>query len=106
MNEVEGSAAQAVIVETQLQLSIMELSRICGADVSTLEALVHEGVLTPLDPQSSQWMFSGAALPRARKATRLLQELELNVAGAALVIDLMDEIQTLRTQLRPSHGDF
>lgn len=104
MNSIEGSASQAVIVETELQFSIMDLSRICGADVSTLEALVHEGVLTPLDLQSSQWVFSGAALPRARKATRLLMELELNAAGAALVIDLMEEVETLRSQLRRAGG--
>jgi len=100
MSNIERPASQAVVVETELQFSIMELSRICGTDVSTLEALVNEGVLTPLELQSSQWVFSGAALPRARKATRLLLELDLNVAGAALVIDLMEEVETLRSRLR------
>lgn len=105
MNNFEGSASQAVIVETELRFSIVELSRICGADIPTLEALVHEGVLIPLDPQSTQWIFSGAVLPRARKATRLLLELELNAAGAALVIDLMDELESLREQLRRQPGN-
>lgn len=104
MNDIEGSTLQAVVVETELHLSIIELSRICGADIPTLEALVHEGVLTPLDPQSTQWIFSGAVLPRARKALRLLLELELNAAGAALVIDLMDEVESLREQLRRHTG--
>ena len=104
MNNIEGSAAQAVVVETELQFSIIELSRICGTDVPTLEALVHEGVLSPLDFQALQWEFSGATLPRARKATRLLLDLELNAAGAALVIDLMDEIESLRSQLRRRSG--
>lgn len=48
MNNFEGSASQAVIVETELRFSIVELSRICGADIPTLEALVHEGVLIPM----------------------------------------------------------
>ncbi len=100
MSTGDTSITQAVIVETEWQFSLPELSRICGADIATLEALVREGVLMPLNPHSTQWAFDGAVLPRARRATRLLQDMELNAPGAALVLDLMDEIETLKSQLR------
>lgn len=104
MNALESSASHAAIVETELQFSTIDLGRICGIDVQALENLVHEGVLMPLDLSSPQWVFSGAILPRARKATRLLVELELNAAAVALVIDLMDEIGRLRSQIARSPG--
>jgi chaperone modulatory protein CbpM len=45
-------------------------------------------------------VFSGCALLRARAALRLVRDLEVSVAGAALVLDLLDEIETLRARLR------
>jgi hypothetical protein len=39
-------------------------------------------------------------LRRARTALRLSQEMQLNVAGTGLVLDLMEEIDALKSQLR------
>ena len=43
--------------------------------------------------------FRGASLPRARVAVRLTRDLEVNTAGVALALDLLDEIAELRSQL-------
>jgi len=100
MGTAEGSIMQVVIVETEVQFSLPELGRVCGVDVALLEALVHEGVLTPQGSGPAQWRFEGSVLPRARTAARLLRDLELSAPGAALVLDLFDEIESLRAQLR------
>lgn len=108
MSSIEVSVGHTVIVETQVQFSLQELSRVCGVDVVLIESLVHEGVLTPqghsLGDSPAQWYFEGTVLPRARKATRLLQDLELSTPGAALVLDLFDEIEALKSQLRRLRG--
>jgi chaperone modulatory protein CbpM len=96
----ERPGTHAVIVETELQFSLPELGRACGVDVALLQALVHEGVLIPRGDNPAEWLFGGEVLPRARKATRLLQDLELSAPGVALVLDLFDEIEALRSQLR------
>jgi chaperone modulatory protein CbpM len=100
MNTVAGPIAHAVIVETEVQFSLTELSRICGVEAALLEALVQEGVLTPRGDGPAEWRFAGAILSRARTATRLLRDLELSASGAALVIDLVEEIEALKAQLR------
>jgi chaperone modulatory protein CbpM len=100
MNAVEGPFDHAVIVETEVQFSLPELSRACGVEEALLESLVLEGVLTPRGDRPTEWCFAGAMLPRARTATRLLRDLELSAPGAALVIDLVDEIERLKAQLR------
>ncbi len=100
MNTSKDSINDAVIVETEVQFSLVELSRVCGVEAALLESLVQEGVLTPRGDTPAKWRFAGATLPRARTAARLLRDLELSAPGAALVIDLVDEIERLKAQLR------
>jgi chaperone modulatory protein CbpM len=99
MNNLRDDLAQCVLVESELHFSLTELSQVCHVNVQELIALVHEGVLTPEGADPSQWRFEGTALPRARLAVRLLRDLELNAQGAALVLDLLDEMASLRSQI-------
>jgi chaperone modulatory protein CbpM len=89
-----------IVVEEELQFTLVELCRACHARHEQLIALVDEGVLQPRGDVPQEWQFSGPALRRARAALRLTRDLELNAAGAALVLDLLDEIETLRARLR------
>jgi chaperone modulatory protein CbpM len=100
MSNAERSITHAVIVETEVRFSLSELSSVCGVEMALLESLVHEGVLTPLGDSPTHWRFEGSVLPRARTATRLAQDLELSAPGVALVLDLCDEIEALKAQLR------
>ena len=102
MNPIDASSPSAgtVLVEEHLQFSLVELGRACSAERDWLVALVQEGELTPSGAEPSDWRFEGSALRRARAAQRLSQDLDLNAAGAALVLDQLDEIDTLRARLR------
>jgi len=48
---------------------------------------------------TTEWRFSGTALRRTRLALRLERDLELNLAGVALALDLMEEVERLRRAL-------
>lgn len=89
-----------VIVEEDVQFTLVELGRACHVDAEQLTALVEEGVLTPNGGTPNTWLFDGATLRRARMALRLTQELELSPAGTAVVLDLLEEIAMLRSRLR------
>ena len=86
------------IVEDELEVSLAELSLACGVHAEWLISLVEEGILEPLETEP-QWRFSGSSIQRARVVQRLQQELGVNLAGAALALDLLDEIETLRERL-------
>jgi len=60
---------------------------------------VEEGVLHVVDV-STEWRFSGDAVRRARLALRLERDLELNLAGVALAVELIEEISQLRRELK------
>ncbi len=89
-----------VIVEESAELSLHELSHACSTSTEWLIELVEEGVLEPLGQKPAQWRFSGASLKRARTARRLHEDLRVNLAGVALALDLIEEIESMRERLR------
>jgi chaperone modulatory protein CbpM len=90
----------AEILEIDLELSLPQLCEACGAEGDEIVLLVEAGVLEPSGDSRSHWRFAGESLQRARRALRLQQDLGLNAAGAALVLDLIDEMNRLREELR------
>lgn len=100
LNTMSLSVTHSVVVEEEVQFTLVELSRACRADVEQLVELVVEGVLTPSGDAAPRWRFGGATLRRAQVALRLAHDLELNAASTALVLDLLDEIEALKSRLR------
>lgn len=89
-----------IVVEEELTFTLEDLCRACHAQDRQIVALVEAGILKPRGPSIAQWHFSGISLYRARTALRLQRDLEVNLAGAALAIDLLDEIRELRARLQ------
>lgn len=104
MSNMSVTVTHGVLVEEEVQFTLVELSRACGAEVEQLAALVDEGVLAPISTDAQPWRFAGPTLPRARTALRLARDLELSPAGTALVLDLLAEIDALRSRLRRLGG--
>lgn len=84
----------------EYSLTLAELSQCCGVTVEKLLVLIGEGVLTPAGRTQREWRFSGPEIARAQSALRLERDLGVNPAGAALAIELMDEMQQLRQRVR------
>ncbi|MGQ0696683.1 MAG: chaperone modulator CbpM [Panacagrimonas sp.] len=100
MSDTQMFVIDGVLLEEEVQFTLVELSRACRAEVEQLVLLVDEGVLTPSGDDPQHWQFEGATLQRARAVLRLTRELELSISGAALVLDLLEEIRTLKARLR------
>ncbi|WP_321931358.1 chaperone modulator CbpM [Paraburkholderia guartelaensis] len=73
------------------------MSRISGASAEEIALWVAEGAFEPKGTGPREWRFSGASLCRAHTAFRLARDLQINAAGIALALDLLDEIAALRT---------
>jgi chaperone modulatory protein CbpM len=91
---------QGIVLDEELKLSLSELTRLCGISDEFVRLMVNEGLLHPRGLQPEDWYFSGIELRRAKRALRLQRELELNLAGAALALDLLEEVETLRARIR------
>ena len=66
--------------------------------------LVEEGIVEPRGRDPARWRFQGVSVRRVRCAVRLERDLGVNVAGAALALDLLDELQLLRARLQRLGG--
>jgi chaperone modulatory protein CbpM len=93
------------ILEEQTQLTLADLCRACAVHAEKIIELVDVGVLEPLGREPSRWRFGGASLHRARMALRLQRDLDIDLAGAALALELLDEIESLRARLRAMGGE-
>ena len=89
----------ALNLEEQTQLSMDDLCRACDSQADRIVDLVNEGVLVAAGTAPEHWRFDGLQLHRARIALRLESDLGVNLAGAALVLDLLDELNTLRARV-------
>jgi chaperone modulatory protein CbpM len=58
---------------------------------------VEEGILQPKGRSRKTWQFSQRNLRYAVKARRLQRDLDINLAGVAVIIGLMEELESLRT---------
>ena len=92
------------ILEEQTQLTLADLCRACAVHAERIVELVDYGVLEPQGREPARWIFAGASLHRARAALRLQRDLDMDLAGVALALELLDEIDTLRTRLRAMGG--
>ena len=90
----------ALILEDQTELSLDDLCRACAAQAGHIVELVDEGLLTPAGTAPGEWRFTGVHLHRARVALRLESDLGVNLAGAALALELLDELGALRERVQ------
>ncbi len=90
---------EGMVLDETLTVTLAELTQLCGANGRTLKLMVIEGLLRPQGGQPTDWRFNGEEVRRARRAIRLQRDLELNLAGTALALDLLDELERLRERL-------
>ena len=88
------------IFDETTQVTIVELCQICAVDRDTVIELIEEGVLEPVTSRHHEQTFAYTCVRRTRTVMHLQRDLGLNLAGAALALDLLDRIEELRSQLR------
>lgn len=94
-----SSIAVGVCVAGDHALELPEFAAACGIEAAFVRQLVEEGLLAPAIEQPT-WRFSGEELARARRICRLQRDFEANLQSVAVMLDLIDEIDRLRAQLK------
>ena len=92
-------AVTGILLDEQVCYSLKDVCHVCGCQAKWIVALVEQGVLHPTGSTREMWQFPGSSLHRAMKARRLQQDLDLNLSSVALVLDLLEEIESLRARL-------
>jgi len=88
-----------IVIEESEALSLSELCQICNVEAEWITALVNESILEPAGTQSENWFFSGVALRRVQVVRHLQRDLDVNLSGAALVLELLEERNALLAKI-------
>jgi len=102
MKQAKRGNPHVDVIET---LSLSDLMMFCDTSADWVIRLVEYGVVTPITITAPEWEFTPPHIARARKAARLMRDLGLNVAGVALVLDLIEERDALARKLALMDAD-
>jgi len=92
------------VLEEDQEITLVQLCLTCGVQEETIEALVEHGILEPAGKRGTQWTFRAVNIRRARTAVRLQRDLDVNLPGAALALELLERIDELEARLRAGGG--
>ena len=100
MDEKDQSALSVELIDEQRTFTLAELCRCFAVEAELVEALVEQGILEPVGRRGYHWCFPASSLRRTRITLHLQRDLGVNLAGAALALDLLERIEELDARLR------
>ena len=86
-------------VDDETIITIVEICQSCGIHADAIAEMVEHGILEPIGDNPARWCFPGSSLRRATTVVHLQRDLNVNLEGAALALELLDEIRALRRRL-------
>lgn len=87
------------VLDDSTTWGITEICTLCRVENELIHEMVNEGVLIPEGTSPETWRFNGLAIKRIQVTLRLQNDLRVNLPGAALVLDLLEELDELRALL-------
>ena len=100
MTTNDPSQISIELIDERTTFSLVELCRSCAVQTDLIESLVKHGILEPKGTQTDQWCFPSNSLRRTRITINLQRDLGVNLAGAALALELLEHIDELNVKLR------
>lgn len=94
----ERKEFRGVLLDRRISFSIDELCSACAVEEELVIEMVQEGVIEAEGAMPEDWRFHGESLVRARRAIRLVRDLRVNWPGAALALDLLDQLERLKSR--------
>src|SRR3990167_6222036 len=80
-------------------IALEELCRMSHTSPEYVIELVDYGLLRPRGRMQTEWRFSGPAVVQVKRVLRLQHDLEVNLPGAVLIVEILDELEQLRRKL-------
>ena len=90
------SSSTIVVVSTDEQLYTFEYAAsVTETSISVVQVYIYLGIIEPIGD-----LLNSHEIARIAQIRRLRQDLGLNITGAAMVLDMAQEIAQLRAQLQ------
>ena len=95
-----------VLIEETTTTSFIEVCHKYNIPEELLAEMIEEGLFPNQPRTAEQLALDQKALRRLESAFRLHRDLNINLPGVALVLDLLDEMEQLRNELAILHKHF
>ncbi|NOX27657.1 MAG: chaperone modulatory protein CbpM [Gammaproteobacteria bacterium] len=84
--------------------SFEELCAITALSSDVIIEIVEHGIIEPKGTHLENWTFNTQMITVTKKACRLHKDLGIDWPGIALAINLLDELEQLRTENQQLHN--
>lgn len=102
----KDTVVAGLILDEQSVFTLQEVCALCGVKSETILELVGEGIVEPQGHGAVNWRFNGLLVKRVQTAVRLQRDLDVNLPGVALALELLDRIEQLESRLPTGDIDF
>lgn len=100
MNSKKTKLLSGDLIGEDEEITLEQLCRACELSEQEIIQLVDQGILEPMGPEPAEWRFVSVSLRRVRITRNLQRDLGVNAPGAALALELLEEIEELRSRLQ------
>ncbi|MDH3762991.1 MAG: chaperone modulator CbpM [Gammaproteobacteria bacterium] len=100
MNSKKTKLLSGDLIGEDEAITLAQLCRACELSEEEIIQLVDQGIIEPMGPEPAEWRFVSVSLRRVRITRNLQRDLGVNAPGAALALELLEEIEELRSRLR------
>ena len=81
-------------------LTLEQLCSVCALERDWLVVRVREGLIPAVGDSDAEWRFTTTTLSRVRRMREIERSYDAAPELAALVADMLEELDTLRARLR------
>ncbi len=99
MTEQGSAGVASEVVDQGILLTFHEVCITCNVNPDWVAGLVEQGAIEAVGPTQAEWRFTTVSLLRVAKARRLERDLDLNLPGIALALDLLDRLDAMHARL-------
>jgi chaperone modulatory protein CbpM len=100
MTDSESDVLSGKILEEDSDVTLAQLCEVCAVQAQAIEAMMEEGIVAPTGGDVGTWLFTRTSVVRVRTVLRMQRDLDVNLAGAALALDLLERIEALQARLK------
>ncbi|MEK6201327.1 MAG: chaperone modulator CbpM [Desulfobulbaceae bacterium] len=83
-------------IDETTSYTLRQCCLLCRVSAQMIHEMIDEGVITPVGDSPQNWYFGVTQIKRIQVTLRLQQDLRVNLPGAALALDLLEELTELQ----------
>lgn len=94
-----GQIIAGVIIEKSASLTLEEFCHAVQTQPEIIIQMIEYQLLQPQGEKPEEWRFDSISIKRGRIAVSFYRDLEVNMAGIALALELLEKIEQLEKQV-------